>query len=389
MIRVARGLVTAFLLLCIPGRSIAQERTNLLSLAAGTIVLSHSGEYNGKWAAMNVVDGDRSTGWSTLEKAPYPMTMVLELSQTHQLTSLVLDSAQAQEAGYAGLSVRAVEVWLSNTGQDSGYVKAATLEAPKGARTEFPLPTHPSGRWLKLVITSNWGNKDFSELMEVEAYGAPVGPAPARPQLTGAYDTNYGRLDLLVNAGSVTGCYNNGTVQGTSDGRMINAEWRQGSANNTTSGGMLNGVWYRNGAIQGAWAGTRIPNAKAACATTANLSDSIANTGRAIVYGIRFNSDSAQLDPTSEATLTQVEALLRGKPALKITVEGHTDSTNTDAYNQDLSTRRANAVTAWLVAHGIDGARLKAVGYGKSRPIADNATPDGRAVNRRVEIASQ
>ena len=68
-------------------------------------------------------------------------------------------------------------------------------------------------------------------------------------------------------------------------------------------------------------------------------------------------------------------------------IEGHTDSRGRDEYNLKLSRRRARAVTKWIIAHGIDANQLKAKGYGESRPVADNSRPDGRALNRRVEIA--
>jgi outer membrane protein OmpA-like peptidoglycan-associated protein len=93
------------------------------------------------------------------------------------------------------------------------------------------------------------------------------------------------------------------------------------------------------------------------------------------------------LRPESDATLDVVAGLLRQDPALRLLVEGHTDATNTDAYNLDLSERRARAVVAALVKRGADGGRLQAKGFGKSRPVADNATAQGRALNRRVEVS--
>lgn len=73
-------------------------------------------------------------------------------------------------------------------------------------------------------------------------------------------------------------------------------------------------------------------------------------------------------------------------PQTNTTVEGHTDSVGTDAYNQKLSERRANAVRDVLVnEYGVQGSRVDSVGYGESRPVADNATESGRAINRRVE----
>jgi outer membrane protein OmpA-like peptidoglycan-associated protein len=68
-------------------------------------------------------------------------------------------------------------------------------------------------------------------------------------------------------------------------------------------------------------------------------------------------------------------------------VEGHTDATNTDAYNIDLSARRAGSVVAALVKLGVEPARLQSKGFGRAKPVADNATAQGRALNRRVEIS--
>jgi outer membrane protein OmpA-like peptidoglycan-associated protein len=85
--------------------------------------------------------------------------------------------------------------------------------------------------------------------------------------------------------------------------------------------------------------------------------------------------------------LEEVLAVMKDKPGMKLRVEGYTDSTNTDAYNLDLSKRRAAAVVAWLAGKGIAVGRLSAEGFGKAKPVADNTTPQGRALNRRVEIS--
>ena len=67
-------------------------------------------------------------------------------------------------------------------------------------------------------------------------------------------------------------------------------------------------------------------------------------------------------------------------------VKGHTDSVGSDAYNDKLSLRRAESVAAYLVSQGVDADKVKTAGLGESQPLADNATDDGRAQNRRVEI---
>ncbi|MEO3781923.1 OmpA family protein [Actinocorallia sp. B10E7] len=93
-----------------------------------------------------------------------------------------------------------------------------------------------------------------------------------------------------------------------------------------------------------------------------------------------------------EATIPEVvvpEAVLKDAPPnTSIRVEGHTDAEGEDAFNQDLSDRRAKAIVEWLATRGgIPRDRLKATGYGETRPAADNKTSEGRARNRRVVIS--
>ncbi|ABB30752.1 OmpA/MotB domain protein [Geobacter metallireducens RCH3] len=110
------------------------------------------------------------------------------------------------------------------------------------------------------------------------------------------------------------------------------------------------------------------------------------------VLAVTFKSDilfpinSAVLQPGANDEITRVAQVLTQYPATTITIAGHTDSTGSDALNQTLSERRATAVKNALAARGVAPARMNAIGFGKSKPIADNSTEAGRSMNRRVEI---
>ncbi|TBV11542.1 OmpA family protein [Stutzerimonas kirkiae] len=101
---------------------------------------------------------------------------------------------------------------------------------------------------------------------------------------------------------------------------------------------------------------------------------------------VKFDFDRAVVKPESQADIRNLADFLKAYPQTSTVLEGHTDSVGTDAYNQRLSERRAKAVRDVLVdQYSIDGSRVDSVGYGESRPVADNATEQGRAINRRVE----
>jgi outer membrane protein OmpA-like peptidoglycan-associated protein len=102
--------------------------------------------------------------------------------------------------------------------------------------------------------------------------------------------------------------------------------------------------------------------------------------------GVNFMNDSAELTPGSKRVLNRVASSLKEWSEVDVEVEGHTDSVADDAYNMDLSQRRAESVRAYLIERGVSASRLSAKGYGETRPVASNETPEGRAKNRRVEL---
>jgi hypothetical protein len=91
----------------------------------------------------------------------------------------------------------------------------------------------------------------------------------------------------------------------------------------------------------------------------------------------------------SENTLGEIVKLLQQNADLKLRVEGHTDNQGNAAANQALSERRAQAVVAWLTAHGVAASRLSAKGMAQTKPVADNSGDESRAKNRRVELVKQ
>lgn len=122
----------------------------------------------------------------------------------------------------------------------------------------------------------------------------------------------------------------------------------------------------------------------------AAMANSLASTGRVALYGIYFDTNSSNLNESSNPTLEQISRLLKDNPTMKLYVVGHTDDVGGLAANQDLSRRRAEAVIAALVSqHRADPSRLAPAGVGPLAPVAPNSSEQGRALNRRVELVPQ
>ena len=124
-------------------------------------------------------------------------------------------------------------------------------------------------------------------------------------------------------------------------------------------------------------------------ADASSLSGEINKSGHVAVYGIHFDTGKATLLPDSENVLGEIVKLLQQNADLKLQVEGHTGNQGNAAANQALSERRAQAVVARVTAHGVEASRLSSKGMGQTKPVADNGAEEGRAKNRRVELAKQ
>ncbi|MGH7540620.1 MAG: OmpA family protein [Gemmatimonadota bacterium] len=119
----------------------------------------------------------------------------------------------------------------------------------------------------------------------------------------------------------------------------------------------------------------------------ADLYDKLEAEGRVATYGILFATNSDHIRPESTPTLAEIGTMLAEHPELRLRIEGHTDSDGEEAYNQDLSDRRATSVKRFLIeTYGVEEARLETAGFGESQPVAGNDTPEGKQQNRRVEL---
>ena len=155
------------------------------------------------------------------------------------------------------------------------------------------------------------------------------------------------------------------------DGVPITAGGGAGDAGTGAGGGVLGGGGGRGGGRAEAKALER--------ALTASC--------RVELPGIYFAFNSARLEPASDGAIAAIAEVLARHPEWKATLEGHTDSIGSASANQALSERRVESVRARLVeAHQLDPARLRVAGHGANRPKEPNATIEGRARNRRVEL---
>ena len=255
---------------------------------------------------------------------------------------------------------------------------------------------------MRLTVVDNHGDPKWTELMGFRGYGNRTRSAAA-PDISGTYETNYNNFHLRQQGTALGGCYeyNKGLFDGTVEGRVMKLVWTQANGSGPAvfvfapDGKSFRGYWWhgtdKETPPSGDWNGTRSASEVGSCphwsgSVSGELRKGLAASGRARLYGILFDTDSARIRPESLATLDEVTKMLTAESGWQILIEGHTDASGAAAHNQTLSEQRAASVKDYLVGKGIAATRLSTAGFGASKPVADNATELGRAQNRRVEL---
>lgn len=385
-----------------------QAPGDLLTLAKGAVLVSASVDPEG---ALALSDGDDASHWSasTKKHAP-PYGFVFELLAPAMLRDVGIDGAGPRPGGVAGGSAGTVRIEGSAGGPDGPWVDLVRFTAAPDGPTLAPVALPGPFRWLRFTIGgAQQPDAAWVYLDEVLAYGSLTPPGEP-DRFTGVFQT--GRKDFIElkqDGDLISGCYleNSGRSVGTISGAVQDGvaliNWRSDRDINGTafmtvdSTGALSGVSYRHKS-RSAWGGPVAPEGTltpcspqpvAAAAPQPQVDPivkALEEIGEARIYGILFEYDSDVPKPSATPALERLRAALAGAPGLSVDIEGHTDGDGADAYNLDLSQRRAASVVAWLAGRGIDSGRLNPVGKGESQPVASNATADGKALNRRVEV---
>lgn len=389
-----------------------QELINALALSNGAYIAKAPSSYSRSsatamavtgWSPEALIDGTISKGWCS-SGITFPYEFVIELPEIYVIEKLGFNNQC--EKKLPGICTKDIKIEFSIQGADVGYT-----EAYKGKLADYAGDTSMTikpqkARWIKISVLSNYGYSKCVELMEMRAWGK-YASAEIKPfDLSGSWETNWGNACLAQSGTSVSGNYEHNSGEfsfGGIDRRVATFKWNEstGKSGRTVlvlneEGTRLTGIWcYGNDLTKyGFWVFKKKSNE--AClqkSTDAVMSEKLKKEldeqGKLIFYGINFETNSATLKLESEPVLKQIINLLNANSTLKINIEGHTDNTGEEMYNQELSEKRASAVKDYLVKNKIAIGRITAIGKGEKFPIAENSTELGKSANRRVEISSR
>ena len=306
------------------------------------------GEFPSRWDARE----------GTAEVAEIEQVACILLSDKTELEPLM----EKQDAYLPDVYTVEMDLWIPETGKGVRYV----IQSISGVRFDKP--------GYRIVVDKDDDNKNrfdcsveyltpSGESRSTDVYTqTAVGDTPFQPGAWNHIAISFNKRALKV--------YANGT-------RLANI------ANCQTKPRLTVGGQYEYGG--GLYAMSNFRMAQGAVP----LYDRLASDGKIVTYAITFDTGKATLKPEADVEINRIKGILDKDPSLKFEVQGHCDNTGSDAINDPLSQKRAEAIVARLVELGISAARLTAVGKGSHEPIADNGTDEGRAKNRRVEFVKK
>ncbi len=380
----------------------AAPQPSLVSFSAGALIAEKPAEYAESWSALWILDERPQSGWATPKGVITPQVIVIALPEQTVLNTLTFDTGSTDGANRGAKDIL---VEMSDTGPKAGFKTVGTVSIKDKVNNQsFPAQAEVPGRWVRLTVKNNHGAPDYIELMDFRATGRQLTKTPVE-NISGTYETDYNDFHIKQEGTSLTGCYeySEGRLTGGIEGRVLKFTWiereKRGPAIMVLSADakQLFGLWWNEGntsAHGGIWNGTKKSNEVGTCphwsgGAAEDLTKDLEEVGRARVYGINFDTNSAVIRSESKPTLDRIAGVLKAKPDWQMTVEGHTDATGSAARNQTLSEERAQSVIDFLTSAGVPAGRLKAAGFGSSKPVASNDTELGRSQNRRVELVKQ
>lgn len=377
------------------------ERIDYLSLAQGAIPVAFDGaakELRVDFShALRAIDGDPGLYGLTpaAGSADSKVVIVYKLPALTTFTEFavpnILETPSPTQTFFKN-----VEIAGSAAGPQGPFEVLAsrtlTVHPRRGQVTAIPASRQTPVRWVRLTLEGGLDiqrDKTFFEFSEIIGYGSQE-PVPLSKAFSGKWRGRGVLLELKQDGVRVTGCYDGaGDLNGTVRGNLLYATGKH-RTNGVPSTFVLTvgdtseiiGVASTSNAPFRLYTGESAPDISTQCSEKP-----VQPLGcGSVVHGIQFDYDSAVIRPESDGVLNALAEGLKASTSSAITVAGHTSSEGSDAYNDDLSQRRAQAVVAALVTRGIDRSRVSAEGRGEKQPIADNATEAGRSLNRRVQI---
>lgn len=379
------------LLLAAGNQTLFAQAINLLCLENGARIIQYSSSAWDDFETYLDSDADFETSlYCSARKIPFPHYFIYELALTAEISTLEFDT-RGEELAFPGVSAKDIHVYSMQTDEPSfTLIQSFHLEKNLGAQIFSVTPF--KCRRLKIEIVSNHGEPELTQLARVKAFGDFL-PFSNDDSITGIWSTTFGELKIYRTQPFVTGCYEEGTLQGTFQNRICSFYWTETEQGGVASvilneeGDRLLGFWGAEDQGYESWAGEKISSKIITCPEEP-LAQQLDAIGQAMLFSARFMSPQDTSSHASKEILAGAVHYLNENPDKKLAIEGFTTS-DSAAAEKALAELGALRIKNFLVARGIADDRLSIKGISEARPLADYQTATGKMLSHRIRLKVQ
>lgn len=379
--------LTSFFLVSLTGQSI-----NLACIENGTRIIDFSSSDWNTFQTYFESDNDfESSHYCSHARSLFPHYFIYEFAISAEISAFQFDT-EVEELAYPGVAAKDIQIYATDALDTSYFFITAFVLEPNKANQLFTVQPFKARR-LKVEITTNYGQKLFTQLGKVKIRGNFV-KMPATNRLIGIWNTTFGELHFDRCQPYVTGCYGEGVFQGAFAERVLSFYWAEENQHGIVSA-ILNqendalwGFWRREDGGLESWSGELITHSSTVCPEEPVLNQ-LTTFGESLLFNYSKTQAGESSDSSSSNILKGVVKYLTNNPAKKLLVESHVEGDSTPTAQKALAEILAMDVKSYLVQKGIAEARISIKGISEGLALIDNQTITGQMLNRRIHLLVQ
>lgn len=366
------------------------QSVNLLCIENGARMVDYSPTDWGIFLASFDSYHDIEAGLFCSEKGtPFPHFFTYELAITAEISALEF-STEVEEIAYPGISAKEVNIYAALTNEaEFKFAQSFTLDQNQPAQ-QFEV-TPFKARRLKFEIISNYGQKAYTEIGKVKAFGQ-FEELMHNDRITGSWSTTFGEMRIPLTEPFVTGCFTNGSLHGTFQKRVLSFYWTEDQQHGIVSA-ILNeeadaliGFWGSENGTYEPWNGSLLTSRISECPEDP-INLQLNSIGETMLFNFQADLPDTNTFET-QAILAGAIKFLMDNPDKKLTIESYMNTPESTS-EKVLAELWALRVKKYFTSNGIENERLNIRGISEARPLADTATITGKSLNQRIRLRVQ
>jgi len=381
--------IVLLILLKLNNGSLLAQPINLLCIENGTRISKFSSsDWNNHQTYFESEDDSEAGHYCSKEGISFPHYLIYEFALTSEISVFEFNT-DVEELAFPGVSAKDLNIYATNA-KDTNFIFIQSLVLDQDKSEQLFQVKPFQARRLKIEIISNYGEKLFTQLGQIKAFGIFIG-TPIETRLTGTWMTTFGEMKIAQTDPYVYGCLDFGMLHGTYSNSVFSFYWTEDKQKGIVSailneeGSHLLGFWRSAEGTPETWSAELISYREVSCAEEP-LHTQLSTTGETLIFNVDKKNKKTTTSGLKTTILSGAVQFLEENPDKKLSIEGFSDSDSLTSKQKALAELWALGVKNYLVNQGIAHNRLLIKGISEAPPLAAKETVTGKTLNSRIRL---